>query len=78
MKHEQKKFRSLAELEEEVLAEGQEWMRQRLQERLQEQAKEIGEPFPPGEPSAGASSKKKADVAHAGRGGRPGNGLRSG
>lgn len=47
MKHEQKKFRSLAELEEEVLAEGQEWMRQRLQERLQEQAKEIGEPFPP-------------------------------
>ena len=71
MNNEKKKFRSLAEIEEEVLAEGQEWMRQRLQERLQEQANEIGAPFPPRQPSAGSSAEKKADAAHpGGRAGR--------
>jgi len=39
--------RSLRELEEEVLAEGQEWMRQRLQQKLQQQADRTGRVFPP-------------------------------
>ena len=65
-----KKFRSLSEMEEEVLAEGQEWMRQRLQEKLQEQANQIGAPFPPREPSAGPSAQTKTHAAHAGRRGR--------
>ena len=70
MNKEKKKFRSLAEIEEEVLAEGQEWMRQRLQEKLQEQANEIGAPFPPRQPSAGAPAKAPVGTAHPGRRGR--------
>lgn len=70
MNNEKKKFRSLAEIEEEVLAEGQEWMHQRLQEKLQEQADEIGAPFPPRQPSTGPSAKKNADPADAGWRGR--------
>jgi hypothetical protein len=45
--------RSLRELEDEVLAEGQEWMRQRLQQKLQEEADRTGRVFPP-EPTARA------------------------
>lgn len=67
MNEPEKKFRSLAEIEEEVLAEGQEWMRQRLEQKLQEQATEIGAPFPPRQPSAGASAKASTDAAHPGR-----------
>jgi hypothetical protein len=67
MNNEKKKFRSLAEMEEEVLAEGQEWMRQRLQQKLKEQAKEIGAPFPPREPSTGSSAKTNTDFANASR-----------
>ena len=37
----------LAEVEREVLAEGQEWMRQRLKQRLTELAHEEGELSPP-------------------------------
>lgn len=40
-------FRSLRELEEEVLAEGREWMRKRLEQKLQEQAARHGAVFPP-------------------------------
>lgn len=71
MNNEKKKFRSLAEIEEEVLAEGQEWMRQRLQEKLQQQANEIGAPFPPRQPPAGAPAKAPSDAAQPGRRGRP-------
>jgi len=60
--NEPKKALSLKELEAEVLAEGREWTRQRLQQRLQAQAEEAGAVFPP--PGAAATS---ADVAH-GRG----------
>ena len=67
MNEPEKKFRSLAEIEEEVLAEGQEWMRQRLEQKLQEQATEIGAPFPPRQPSAGASSQTKTQAAPPGR-----------
>jgi hypothetical protein len=44
---EQNKKLSLKELEGEVLAEGREWTRQRLQQRLQAQAEEAGAVFPP-------------------------------
>jgi hypothetical protein len=43
----QKKFPSLADIEREVAAEGREWTRQRLQERLQQAADQHGEVFPP-------------------------------
>ena len=38
---------SLREIEAEVLAEGREWTRRRLEERLQEIAAQQGEVFPP-------------------------------
>ena len=37
----------LAEIEREVVAEAREWGRQRLQERLQQLAREEGQVFPP-------------------------------
>lgn len=39
--------RSLREIEQEVMAEGREWTRQRLQQRLQEEANRHGGVFPP-------------------------------
>ena len=58
---EEKKAQSLKGIEAEVLAEGRDWTRQRLQQRLQAQAEEAGAVFPP--PGAGTTS---ADVAHSG------------
>jgi len=59
---EQKHGSSLKALEAEVLAEGREWTRQRLQQRLQAQAEQAGAVFPP--PATAATS---TDIAH-GRG----------
>jgi len=53
-----KKFPSLADIEREVAAEGREWTRQRLQERLQQVADQHGEVFPP--PAAKAPKPKPA------------------
>ena len=50
MKHELKNMKrlpTLAEVEREVLAESREWGRQRLEQRLQELARQTGEVFPP-------------------------------
>ena len=47
MNAEQHTARSLREIEDEVLAEGQEWMRQRLQQKLQQEADRLGRVFPP-------------------------------
>jgi hypothetical protein len=58
---EEKKAQTLKAVEAEVLAEGREWTRQRLQQRLQAQAEEAGAVFPP--PGAPATSP---DVAHGG------------
>jgi hypothetical protein len=55
---------TLAQIEEEVLAEGREWMRRRLQQKLQERADRISPSFPPREAAIGAASKKKT---HAGK-----------
>ena len=64
---------SLKEAEAQVLAEGQEWMRRRLELRLQAQAREAGALFPPA-PAANPAT----DAAHrGGRGHRRGR-LRSG
>ena len=54
-------FRSLRELEEEVLAEGREWMRKRLEQKLQEQARCHGEVFPP-QPKATVASARSSDA----------------
>ena len=47
MKTDPKRPRSLREIEMEVEAEGREWTRQRLQQRLQEEADRHGEVSPP-------------------------------
>ena len=56
--------RSLGEIEEEVLAEGREWTRRRLQEKLQEEAARHGGVFPP-QPKKSVAWTKRADgTAH--------------
>jgi hypothetical protein len=60
------KIPTLAEVEAEVLAEGREWTRRRLEERLQELAEQSGEVFPP-EPKPGSGAPAtSAAVANAG------------
>jgi hypothetical protein len=62
MQEEWQREATLAEIEEEVLAEGREWMRQRLQQKLQERAERISLSFSPRGRTAGAVSKSKADA----------------
>ena len=69
---ESKKALSLKELEAEVLAEGREWTRQRLQQRLQTEAEEAGAALPPP-----ATPATPADVAHGGWKSDAGGHLRS-
>ena len=54
--------RSLREFEDEVLAEGQEWMRQRLQQKLQEQADRTGRVFPP-QPTPSVVRPRQGDAS---------------
>jgi hypothetical protein len=70
MQNEPEKEPTLAEMEEEVLAEGREWMRQRLQQKLQERADRISQNFFPQGKTPGPLPKKKAD---AGQQRRPGS-----
>jgi len=56
MKPERRLARPLREIEQEVEAEGREWMRRRLQEKLQAEADRCGEVFPPQRPDGGASA----------------------
>ena len=56
--------RSLREIELEVEAEGREWTRQRLQQRLQAEADRHGEVFPPQRSAAGASAHPRDATAH--------------
>lgn len=53
--------RSIREIEMEVLAEGREWMRQRLQQKLQAEADRHGGVFPP-QRSQGVAPAKSADA----------------
>ena len=69
MKQSLERLPSLAELEAEVLEEGREWMRRRLQQKLQALAERHGEVFPP-QRSTTASSPPPPDAnAHRRRGG---------
>jgi hypothetical protein len=54
--------RTLREIEMEVMAEGREWTRKRLQQRLQEEADRHGGVFPP-EPKPGGASAQSSDAA---------------
>jgi hypothetical protein len=63
MQEDLKREPTLAEIEEEVLAEGREWTRQRLQQKLRERAERISQSFSPQGARAGALSKEKADAA---------------
>jgi hypothetical protein len=49
--------RPLREIEMEVMAEGREWTRQRLQQRLQEEADRHGGVFPPEQKPGGTSAQ---------------------
>ena len=63
--------RTLRELELEVEAEGREWMRRRLEEKVQVEAARYGGVFPP-ERSPGVASASAADAAaHGVRADRP-------
>jgi len=54
---------TLAQIEEEVLAEGREWTRQRLQQKLRERAERISQSFSPTGATPGALPKEKAHSA---------------
>ena len=58
MSDEPQSSRSLREIELEVLAEGREWMRQRLEEKLQQEAEREGRVFPP-QPKKGQASPQR-------------------
>jgi hypothetical protein len=61
---------SLTQIEAEVMAEGREWTRRRLQERLQQLADQQGEVFPPKPTAAGASAPARVSSAHRRRRGK--------
>jgi len=61
--------RPLREIEQEVMAEGREWTRKRLQQRLQEEADRHGGVFPPERKSGGASAQPGDGPADGSRGG---------
>jgi hypothetical protein len=64
MKTPEESFRSLAEIEAEVMAEGREWTRQRLQARLQQLAEQQGEVFPPKSAAADPSARVSVSSGH--------------
>ncbi len=64
MNTEQTRPRTLREIEMEVEAEGREWTRQRLQQRLQAEADRQGGVFPPQRLAGGASAQPPDADAH--------------
>lgn len=58
--------RSLRDIELEVLEEGREWTRRRLEQRLQQEADRQGGVFPP-QQSEGTSPTKRGDESTHGR-----------
>lgn len=55
---------SLAQIEAEVMAEGREWTRQRLEARLQQLAAAQGEVFPPKPAAADPSARAAVSSGH--------------
>jgi hypothetical protein len=53
---------TLGEIELEVLAEGREWMRRRLEQKLQERAERISRSFSPRGTKAGSTAEKEVDA----------------
>ena len=64
MKTEPRGPRPLREIEMEVEAEGREWTRRRLQQRLQEEAERHGEVFPPQRPAPDSPAHPADATAH--------------
>jgi predicted metal-dependent phosphoesterase TrpH len=62
MSEQPRRRRTLREIELEVEAEGREWMRQRLEERLQKEAEREGAVFPPQPKKGAASTRPGADA----------------
>jgi hypothetical protein len=56
--------KGLREMELEVEAEGREWMRRRLEEKLQTQAQEHGAVFPPERTQSASSAAGNDAAAH--------------
>jgi hypothetical protein len=65
---------SLRDIELEVLEEGREWTRRRLEQRLQQEADRQGGVFPPQRPE-GTSPPKRANEPTHGRGRSKSGGL---
>jgi hypothetical protein len=63
MQNEPEQEWTLAQIEEEVLAEGREWTRQRLEQKLQQRADRISQSFSPAGAKTGAMPKKTAHAA---------------
>ncbi len=72
MNSEKNQVPSLREMELEVEAEGREWMRRRLEEKLQAQADRQGGVFPPKRTQGVASASGVDAVADSLRGGQTG------
>lgn len=67
MTPESNRDRSLREIELEVLEEGREWTRRRLEQRLQEEADRQGGVFPPQREKGSPSAKANDGAANRGR-----------
>jgi hypothetical protein len=67
MSDQAQRTRTLREIELEVYAEGREWMRQRLEERLKQEAAREGRVFPPQPANGQASARRNNDPADRGR-----------
>lgn len=55
---------SLAQIEAEVMAEGREWTRKRMEARLQQLADTHGEVFPPKRKAADSSARTTVSSGH--------------
>lgn len=55
---------SLAQIEAEVMAEGREWTRKRMEARLQQLADTHGEVFPPKRKAADSSARAAVSSGH--------------
>ena len=62
--------RSLREIELEVLEEGREWTRRRLEQRLQQEADRQGGVFPPQRPEGSPPAQAADGVANRSRAGK--------
>ena len=62
MSEQPQRTKTLREIELEVYAEGREWMRQRLEEKLKQEAEREGRVFPP-EPGKGQTPAQRNNAA---------------